>query len=178
MITCPTCGTANADDAVFCANDACHKALGPFRYAAEELDLRARWHERLAERVVGWVGHSAFFAVHLLWFVVWWAINAGSVRGIHPFDLYPYGLLGILLAGEAILLTGFVLISQNRQQAKFELKVELDYEVNVRTYREVQAIAEALRLAGGTAARDARSVAAPDRREPSTPALSVAARPE
>ena len=178
MITCPTCGTANADDAVFCANDACHKALGPFRYAAEELDLRARWHERLAERVVGWVGHSAFFAVHLLWFVVWWAINAGSVRGIHPFDLDPYGLLGILLAGEAILLTGFVLISQNRQQAKFELKVELDYEVNVRTYREVQAIAEALRLAGGTAARDARSVAAPDRREPSTPALSVAARPE
>ena len=158
MITCPTCGTATADDAVFCANDACHKAL--------------------AERVVGWVGHSAFFAVHLLWFVVWWAINAGSVRGIHPFDLYPYGLLGILLAGEAILLTGFVLISQNRQQAKFELKVELDYEVNVRTYREVQAIAEALRLAGGTAARDARSVAAPDRREPSTPALSVAARPE
>ena len=178
MITCPTCGTANADDAVFCANDACHKALGPFRYAAEELDLRARWHERLAERVVGWVGHSAFFAVHLLWFVVWWAINAGSVRGIHPFDLYPYGLLGILLAGEAILLTGFVLISQNRQQAKFELKMELDYEVNVTTYRAVQAIAEALRLNGEQTAADAGSGVALPPPGPSKSALSAGARQE
>jgi len=178
VIACPACGGANADDAVFCANDACHKALGPFRYAAEELDLRARWHERVAERVVGWVGHSAFFAVHLLWFAVWWAINAGSVHGIHPFDLYPYGLLGILLAGEAILLSGFVLISQNRQQAKFELKMELDYEVNVTTYREVQAIGEALRLAGERTTSDARSSAAPERHTPSTQALSAGARRE
>ncbi|PYP80396.1 MAG: DUF1003 domain-containing protein [Gemmatimonadetes bacterium] len=145
MTTCPACGGTNEPDAVFCANDKCRKALGPFRYAAEEIDLRARWHERVAERVVGWVGHSSFFAVHLLWFAVWWIINAGSVRGIHPFDLYPYGLLGILLAGEAILLTGFVLISQNRQQVRGEIRTELDYEVNVRTYREVQALGEAMR---------------------------------
>jgi uncharacterized membrane protein len=143
MTTCPACGSTNEPDAVFCA--ACGKALGPFRYAAEEIDLRARWHERIAERVVAWVGHSSFFAVHLLWFAVWWIINAGSVRGIHPFDLYPYGLLGILLAGEAILLSGFVLISQNRQQVRGEIRTELDYEVNVRTYREVQALGEALR---------------------------------
>ena len=168
----------NADEAIFCANADCHKALGPFRYVGDELALRARWHERVAERVVGWVGHSAFFVVHLLWFVVWWAINAGSVRGIHPFDLYPYGLLGILLAGEAILLTGFVLISQNRQQAKTELQMELDYEVNVTTYRQVQAIGEALRLAGERSARDARSVDASDRREASPPALSEAGRRE
>ena len=154
MTTCPACGGANVDDAVFCANSSCRKALGPFRYAGEELLLRARWHERVAERVVGWVGHSAFFAVHLLWFVVWWAINAGSVRGIHPFDLYPYGLLGILLAGEAILLTGFVLISQNRQQAKIELRMELDYVVNVTTYREIQAIGEALRELSAVARRE------------------------
>jgi uncharacterized membrane protein len=145
VTACPACGTANAADAVFCANGACRKALGPFRYAGEELDLRARWHERVAERVVGWVGHSAFFAVHLLWFAVWWVINAGSVRAIHPFDLYPFGLLGILLAGEAILLSGFVLISQNRQQARIGLRMELDYEVSVTTYREVQAVGEALR---------------------------------
>lgn len=145
MTTCPTCGAANEPDAVFCVNDVCHKALGPFRYAAEEAELRARWHERLAERVVGWVGHSSFFAIHLLWFAVWWIINEGAVRGIRPFDLYPYGLLGILLAGEAILLSGFVLISQNRQQVQAGIRTELDYEVNVRTYREVQAIREALR---------------------------------
>jgi uncharacterized membrane protein len=145
VLHCPACGGTNAPDAVFCADSACHKALGPFEYAGEVLELRARWHERLAERVVAWVGHGAFFAVHLLWFLLWCAINVGTVRGIRPFDLYPFGLLGILLAGEAILLSGFVLISQNRQQVKIDLRMELDYEVCVRTYREVHAIGEAVR---------------------------------
>lgn len=142
---CPVCHGSSAPDAVFCENPACRKALGPFDYAGEVLELRARWHERLAERVVAWVGHSAFFAVHLLWFALWCAINVGTVSGVHPFDVYPFGLLGILLAGEAILLTGFVLISQNRQQVRLGVRMELDYEVCVRTYREVHGISAALR---------------------------------
>jgi uncharacterized membrane protein len=144
MMKCPACGGLNAADAVFCARVDCHKALGPFQYAAEEYAARARLHERVAERVVAWVGHSAFFAVHGLVFLAWWAINAGTVPGVRPFDAYPYGLLGILLAGEAILLTGFVLISQNREQAQIGIRTELDYDVNVRTYRQVQAISEAV----------------------------------
>jgi uncharacterized membrane protein len=54
------------------------------------------------------------------------------------FDLYPFGLLGIILSIEAIFITGFLLISQNRQSAHADKRSELDYEVNVRTFREIQ----------------------------------------
>ena len=54
------------------------------------------------------------------------------------FDAYPFGLLGIILSIEAIFITGFLLISQNRQSAHAEKRSELDYEVNVRTFREIQ----------------------------------------
>ena len=53
------------------------------------------------------------------------------------FDAPPFALLGIILAMETIFITGFVLISQNRQ-AKYDAKrAELDYEVNVRTFRKI-----------------------------------------
>ena len=54
------------------------------------------------------------------------------------FDVYPFGLLGIILSIEAIFITGFLLISQNRQGAHADKRSELDYEVNVRTFREIQ----------------------------------------
>jgi uncharacterized membrane protein len=50
-------------------------------------------------------------------------------------DEYPFGLLGIILSVEAIFITGFLLISSNRQSAHANKRAELDYEVNVRTYR-------------------------------------------
>lgn len=42
-----------------------------------------------------------------------------------------------MLTAEAIFIAGFVLISQNRQNAHADKRAELDYEVSVRTYREV-----------------------------------------
>ena len=54
------------------------------------------------------------------------------------FDIYPYSLLGILLAIEAILIIGFLLISQARQGRHAELRAKLDYEVNVRSFRKLE----------------------------------------
>jgi uncharacterized membrane protein len=137
-IVCPVCGGSNAGDAVFCANPACGKALGEFRYALEEIARTARWHETLAERVTAFIGHPYYVAVHMVWFALWVAVNTGIVVMAHRFDEYPFGLLGILLSIEAIFITGFVLIAQNRQSAHADLRARLDYEVNVRTYRELR----------------------------------------
>jgi uncharacterized membrane protein len=49
----------------------------------------------------------------------------------------PFSLLGIVLAIEAIFITGFLLISQNRQTEYADKRAELDFEVDVRTYREL-----------------------------------------
>ena len=126
-IVCPACGGRNVPDAVFCANPACHKALGDFPYVHEELASAARWHEVMADRVATFVGRPRIVAMMM------------------AFDAYPFGLLGIILSIEAIFITGFLLISQNRQTAHADKRAELDYEVNVRTYRRINHIDAMLR---------------------------------
>lgn len=75
--------------------------------------------------------------MHLIWFVVWIAVNEGYLGAIERFDDFPYGLLGIILAIEAVLITGFLLISQLHQYDYSEKRKELDYEINIRCYRKL-----------------------------------------
>ena len=155
-LVCPTCGGVNDADAVFCANPACGKALGTLRYVPEEVRARSQWHERAADRVVVFVGRSHFLVVHVFWFLVWVAVNTGIVALTRPFDAYPFGLLGLLLGVEAILLSGFLLISQNRERQQELLQAEIEYEHNVRTSRRIEEIERLVRaIAARLDARDA-----------------------
>lgn len=144
-ITCPACGGVNAADAVFCADPACGKALGEFRFVREELAARARWHERAADRVSDFVGKPQFLVVHALWFGLWLAANTGVLAVMAHFDEYPFSLLGLILAIEAVFITGILLISSNRHALHADTRAELDYEVNVRSYRKLQDVEAALR---------------------------------
>ncbi len=137
-IICPACSKENASEAVFCVR--CHKALGEFKYVQEELRAETRWHEALAAKVSSFIGNLSFLIVHAFWFAIWVAVNTGILAFFQTFDAYPFGLLGIILAIEAIFITGILLISQNRQNVHADKRAELDYEVNVRTYREIQHI--------------------------------------
>jgi uncharacterized membrane protein len=144
-IVCPACGGENPPDAVFCAAADCRKALGGFRYVREEVDGTTRWHERAADRVAGFIGKPQFLVVHAFWFAAWVGLNTGLVAMTAHFDDYPFGLLGIILSIEAIFITGFLLIAQNRQSAHADKRAELDYEVTVRTYRRIEHIDATLR---------------------------------
>jgi uncharacterized membrane protein len=64
---------------------------------------------RLADRITAFAGSMAFVYIHLAWFACW--IGLGVER-------YPYGLLTMMVSLEAIFLSTFVLISQNRADAK------------------------------------------------------------
>jgi uncharacterized membrane protein len=55
----------------------------------------------------------AFVYLHVVWFTVW--IVLGTLLG---FDSYPFGLLTMIVSLEAIFLSTFVMISQNRADAK------------------------------------------------------------
>lgn len=143
-IKCPRCGGANPADAVFCGNPDCGKALGDFRYAAEEIEKQSKVHEKVADRVAAFIGNPYFIVIHAVWFLLWVAINTGLITMSARFDDYPFGLLGIILSIEAIFITGFLLISQNRQSALADKRSELDYEVNVRTFREIQNVKQLL----------------------------------
>lgn len=143
-IVCPACGGENLHDAVFCANSDCHKALGEFKYVIEELSGSTTRAHRIADKVSDFVARPHFVTVHVLWFLLWTALNSGLLAYVAVFDAYPYSLLGILLSVEAILITSFLLISSNRHSAHANKRAELDYEVNVRTYRHIISVTKRL----------------------------------
>lgn len=143
-VACPACGGDNDPSAVFCANTDCGKALGEFRYVLEELARETSRIEKLADHVAQLSGRPHFITFHLLWFGVWILANSGLLAALAVFDAYPYGLLGIVLSIEGILITLFLLVSNNRQNAHAEKRAQLDYEVNVRTWRLVSHLASRL----------------------------------
>ena len=61
-----------------------------------------------------------FVYVHIAWFAVWILVG---VEG------YPYGLLTMIVSLEAIFLSTFVMISQNRADAKREVLTQHQWEV-------------------------------------------------
>jgi uncharacterized membrane protein len=67
-----------------------------------------------------------------VWFAVWILGNLGLAGlGFH-FDKFPFGLLTMIVSLEAIFLATFVMISQNRQAARSDLRAQLDFENNLR----------------------------------------------
>ena len=64
---------------------------------------------RIADRITAFAGSMAFVYIHILWFGSW--IGFGVEK-------YPYGLLTMIVSLEAIFLSTFVMISQNRADAK------------------------------------------------------------
>ena len=67
---------------------------------------------RIADRITAFAGSMRFVYLHAIWFAAW--IGFG-VEG------YPYGLLTMIVSLEAIFLSTFVMISQNRADAKHEV---------------------------------------------------------
>src|SRR3982750_5019295 len=74
--------------------------------------------------------------MHLLWFVVWIAWNTGEL-GLRTFDPYPFGFLTMVVSLEAIFLSIFVLMAQQRESAIAELREELSLQVSLRVEQEV-----------------------------------------
>lgn len=143
-IKCPACGGINSPEAVFCKNPSCHKALGEFRYAIEELGAETKWHRTLVQKIAAFIGRPHFVAIHVVWFALWILVNTGLIAIGRRFDEYPFGLLALILSIEAILITSILIISNNGQTNLANKRAELDYEVNVQTYREIMEISRTL----------------------------------
>ena len=77
-----------------------------------------------------------FVYIHLIWIGSWVVVNLGWL-GIRPFDPYPFGLLTMIGSLEAIFLSTFVLISQNRMAAAADRRAELDLQISLLSEHEV-----------------------------------------
>jgi uncharacterized membrane protein len=97
--------------------------------------------DRMADSITAFAGSMKFVYVHTTWFGLWIMINAGILLavglGIQPFDPFPFGLLTMVVSLEAIFLSTFVMIAQNRLSHQADLRAQADYECNLLTEREV-----------------------------------------
>lgn len=106
----------------------------------QEMEIRSTFFERAADVIAAFSGSLTFLLLNVVWFFVW--IGWNMLPGVHHFDPYPFGFLTMTVSLEAIFLSIFVLISQNRQAAKDRLRTDAEYEVNLRAEMEVSHLHE------------------------------------
>jgi len=99
------------------------------RNVNEVADETLTFGQRVADVIAEFSGSIPFLMLNAVFFAVWLGLNA--IPGI-AFDPYPFGLLTMIVSLEAIFLSIFVLVSQNRQADKDRIRNELDYEVNLK----------------------------------------------
>ncbi len=113
--------------------------------------------QSLTDRITAFAGSTAFICGHAVVFALW----VGWNHGARAFDPFPYSLLNVMVSLEAIFLSGFVLMTQNRMTQQADRRAHLDLQVNLLAEQELTAILQmlyALCKKAGTCARvnDAR----------------------
>jgi uncharacterized membrane protein len=99
--------------------------------------------DRIADAITSFSGRMIFAYVHIVWFGVWILLNTGWF-GLPAFDPYPYGLLTMVVSLEAIFLSTFVLISQNRLSEENERRADLDLHIGLLTEHELTRVLQML----------------------------------
>ena len=93
--------------------------------------------QKAADWIAEFSGSISFLVLHVVIFTGWIVANTGWVPGIRVFDPFPYGLLTMCVSLEAIFLSVFVLLSQNRQVAKDRIRADIEYDINLKAELEV-----------------------------------------
>jgi uncharacterized membrane protein len=88
---------------------------------------------RVADRITAFAGSMPFVYIHIAWFGCW--IGFG-------FEGYPYGLLTMIVSLEAIFLSTFVMISQNRADAKRQVIADQQWQTVKEEDRQNQELLE------------------------------------
>ena len=124
------------------------------RNVNEEVEDNRSIVQRSADWIAAFSGSIAFLVIHVVIFAVWILLNVEWVPHAPLFDPFPFGLLTMVVSLEAIILSVFVLLSQNRQAEKDHVRSDVEYEVNLKAELEVAHLHEKIdRLAAETAAR-------------------------
>ncbi len=104
------------------------------RNVNEIVDEELTLGERVADTIAEFSGSIAFLVLNAVFFAVWLGSNEFPVL---RFDPFPFGLLTMIVSLEAIFLSIFVLVSQNRQAAKDRVAAEIDHQVNTKAEVEI-----------------------------------------
>ena len=100
----------------------------------------APWSDRLAARITDFAGSMAFVLLHLVLYSLWILINLGVIPGLPRFDP-TFVVLAMEASVEAIFLSTFVLITQNRMAAAADRRADLDLHINLLAEHELTKVA-------------------------------------
>jgi CRP/FNR family transcriptional regulator, cyclic AMP receptor protein len=112
------------------------------RNVNEEVEDRRTIVQKAADWIAEFSGSIPFLGIHVIWFTFWILANVGMLPGIPDFDPFPFGLLTMIVSLEAIVLSVFVLLSQNRQAEKERVRSDIEYDVNLKAELEVAQLHE------------------------------------
>lgn len=107
------------------------------RNVNEEMEDKRTVILKIADWIAEFSGSMPFLAMNAAFFFVWIILNISLFHGVGNFDPYPFGFLTMLVSLEAIFLSIFVLISQNRQAEKDRLRSDIEYDVNLKAELEI-----------------------------------------
>ena len=112
-------------------------------YLRQKAERERSVQNRIADTFTSFSGRMIFVYVHIVWFVAWILLNSGRI-GVNIFDPFPYGLLTMIVSLEAIFLSTFVLISQNRQSEEDERREDLDLHIGLLAEHELTRVLQML----------------------------------
>ncbi len=110
----------------------------------EEIARERSWGDRVADAIASFSGTITFALLHVAWFALWVVINTKLIPGVPAFDPYPFQLLAMLVSLEAVLLSTFVLIKQNRMGLRADRRSHLDLQINLLSEKEVTKVIQML----------------------------------
>ena len=143
LLQCPACRIVDAADGKLDGKvfDLAHWEVTSERQHFRRLRTE---QDRIADRVTGFAGSLKFVYIHAIWFTVWIVLNIGLLGVGLEFDSFPFGLLTMIVSLEAIFLSTFVMVTQNRQAKRSDLRSQVDFESNLTSLIWTAHVAEKL----------------------------------
>jgi uncharacterized membrane protein len=117
-------------------NSSLRRNIDAMRRRRADEEARAGLEERVASAISRFSGSMRFVYLHALAYGFWIAANAGWIPGLQPWDP-TFVVLAMMASVEAIFLSTFILITQNRMAAAAHRRAELDVQISLLAEAEV-----------------------------------------
>ena len=117
-------------------SDALKRNIAALEDRRRNEEQQASTQEKIAEAITRFTGSLRFVYLHMLLFGAWVAVNLNVIPGVRPFDP-TFVILATWASVEAIFLSTFVLISQNRAAAAADKRADLDLQISLLAEHEI-----------------------------------------
>jgi uncharacterized membrane protein len=102
----------------------------------QETRQRRSRSQRLSDAITNFIGSMTFVVIHVVAFLLWVVLNLNLIPGVTAFDPFPFGILTLIVSWEGVMLTTFVLITQNRIMSDADRQAKLNLQISMLTEAE------------------------------------------